>query len=85
MKVAMTDTVRDVLADGIGFMQAIGPDSVMHDTLHQAAETTADALNSGHKLMVAGTRAALRRERPSPFVPNGVLVFDGSRLEQVCG
>ena len=49
-----TDLVREKLAQGLAVMQAVAADAVLHATLVQAAERTAAALKSGHKLMVAG-------------------------------
>jgi D-sedoheptulose 7-phosphate isomerase len=50
----MKNLVREQLADGLAVLQAVVADSALHATLAEAAEMTASALKSGHKLMVAG-------------------------------
>lgn len=54
MSDATTDLVREKLLEGVGVMQAVAHDAALQATLVAAAEATADALISGHKLMVAG-------------------------------
>lgn len=54
MSDATTDLVREKLLEGVGVMQAVARDAALQATLVAAAEATADALISGHKLMVAG-------------------------------
>lgn len=49
-----TNVVREVLAEGIAVVQAVERDAAIHATLAAAAEQTAAAMKSGHKLMVAG-------------------------------
>jgi D-sedoheptulose 7-phosphate isomerase len=50
----MEDIVRRQLAQSIATMQAVLADRDIHATLVRAAEITAHAMHSGHKLMVAG-------------------------------
>ena len=50
----MSDQIRSMLAEGIAVVQAVEHDNAIHSTLAQAAEATATALKTGHKLMVAG-------------------------------
>jgi D-sedoheptulose 7-phosphate isomerase len=50
----MIDLVREKLLEGIAVTELVARDSPLHATLTQAAETTAEALKSGHKLLVAG-------------------------------
>ena len=50
----MTNLVRDKLLEGLSVVEAVARDAALHATLTGAAETTAAALESGHKLMVAG-------------------------------
>jgi D-sedoheptulose 7-phosphate isomerase len=49
-----SDLVREKLLEGLNVMEAVAHDAALHATLIAAAEVTADALISGHKLMVAG-------------------------------
>jgi D-sedoheptulose 7-phosphate isomerase len=48
------DLIRVKLFEGLGVLEAVAHDAALHATLIAAAEATADALISGHKLMVAG-------------------------------
>jgi len=53
----MTDTsdlVREKLLEGLSVTEAVARDTTLHAKLQEAAEATAAALESGHKLMVAG-------------------------------
>jgi len=50
----MEDLVRRQLAQSIATMQAVLADGDIHATLVRAAELTAQAMQSGHKLLVAG-------------------------------
>jgi D-sedoheptulose 7-phosphate isomerase len=50
----MEDLVRRQLAQSIATMQAVLADQAIHATLVRAAELTSQAMNSGHKLLVAG-------------------------------
>lgn len=50
----MSNLVRERLLEGLGVIEAVAHDAALHATLTAAAEATADALKSGHKLMVAG-------------------------------
>jgi len=50
----MEDLVRRQLAQSIATMQAVLADRQIHATLVRAAELTAQAMQSGRKLMVAG-------------------------------
>lgn len=50
----MSNLVREKLLEGLGIIEAVAHDAALHATLTAAAEVTADALKSGHKLMVAG-------------------------------
>src|SRR5580658_4168267 len=50
----MEEIVRRQLAQSITTMQAVLADQAIHATLVRAAELTAQAMNSGHKLLVAG-------------------------------
>ena len=50
----MSDLVRNKLLDGLSVMEAVTRDTALHAALEAAAEATANALRSGHKLMVAG-------------------------------
>ena len=50
----MTDLVREKLLDGVSIAEAIASDPALQSKLIKAAEATAAALQSGHKLMVAG-------------------------------
>jgi D-sedoheptulose 7-phosphate isomerase len=48
------ELTRTTLSEGIAVMQAVEADGSIHATLQQAAQVTAAAMSSGHKLMVAG-------------------------------
>jgi D-sedoheptulose 7-phosphate isomerase len=50
----MQDLVRRQLAQSIATKQAVLADKTIHATLVRAAELTAHAMQSGHKLLVAG-------------------------------
>jgi D-sedoheptulose 7-phosphate isomerase len=50
----MTDLVREKLLEGLSVAEAVSRDTALHDSLTAAAEATAEALQSGRKLMVAG-------------------------------
>ena len=50
----MTDLVREKLLEGLSVAEAVAHDAALHAELIEAAEATAEALQSGHKLMVAG-------------------------------
>ena len=50
----MIDLIREVLAEGIAIVQAVERDPEIHRLLAHAAQTTAAAMKSGRKLMVAG-------------------------------
>jgi D-sedoheptulose 7-phosphate isomerase len=50
----MSNLVREKLLEGLGVIEAVAHDAGLHATLTAAADATADALKSGHKLMVAG-------------------------------
>jgi D-sedoheptulose 7-phosphate isomerase len=50
----MSNLVREKLLEGLSVTEAVARDTALHATLTQAAEATAAALKSGHKLMVAG-------------------------------
>lgn len=50
----MKELVREQLAGALAVTQALEADIQLHATLVEAAERTALALRSGHKLMVAG-------------------------------
>jgi D-sedoheptulose 7-phosphate isomerase len=54
MEGAIKDLIQKKLAEGIAVLQAVSADSNLHAVLQEAAEKTASALKSGHKLMVAG-------------------------------
>ncbi len=49
-----TNLVREKLLEGLSVMEAVARDTALHATLAAAADATADALLSGHKLMTAG-------------------------------
>jgi D-sedoheptulose 7-phosphate isomerase len=49
-----TDLIRKKLLEGLSVMETVARDSALHATLVAAADATADALLSGHKLMTAG-------------------------------
>lgn len=50
----MIKEVRELLAEGVAVVQAVEQDAGIHATLIEAAELTAAAMKSGHKLLVAG-------------------------------
>ena len=50
----MSNLVREKLVEGLRVTEAVARDAALHATLTEAAEATAAALKSGHKLMVAG-------------------------------
>jgi len=50
----MKNLVREQLGDTLAVLRAVETDTASHATLVDAAEATARALKSGHKLMVAG-------------------------------
>lgn len=50
----MNDLVREKLLEGMGVIESVARDAELHATLAAAAETTAEALLAGRKLMVAG-------------------------------
>lgn len=50
----MTDLVREKLLEGLSVAEAVARDTALHAKLTEAAEATAAALQSGHKLLVAG-------------------------------
>ncbi len=50
----MIDLVRERLLEGASVTEAIARDTALHARLAEAAEATAAALKSDHKLMVAG-------------------------------
>ncbi len=54
MKTEMSNLVRERLAEGVRVMEAVAHDEALHDTLTAAADSTAEALLAGRKLMVAG-------------------------------
>ena len=54
MEGAISDLIQKKLAEGLAVLEAVKADSALHATLKEAAEATASALKSGHKLMVAG-------------------------------
>jgi len=54
MEGAINNLIQKKLAEGIAVMQAVSADPALHAILHEAAQKTASALKSGHKLMVAG-------------------------------
>ena len=51
---SMRDLVAGQLQQSIAVLSAVAADAALHDKLVIAARQTADALRSGHKLMVAG-------------------------------
>jgi D-sedoheptulose 7-phosphate isomerase len=54
MEGAINDLIQKKLVEGIAVLQTVSTDSALHSVLQAAAEKTASALKSGHKLMVAG-------------------------------
>jgi len=54
MESPITGLVRQTLASGIAVLQSVAEDPALLATLADAAQLTAPALKSGHKLMVAG-------------------------------
>jgi D-sedoheptulose 7-phosphate isomerase len=51
---SISDFARKRLIEGTAVLQAVAADSALHAALEEAAEKTAAAMKSGHKLMVAG-------------------------------
>jgi D-sedoheptulose 7-phosphate isomerase len=49
-----SDLVLEKLLEGLRVMQAVAADTPLHAALNSAAQTTAQALKLGHKLLVAG-------------------------------
>lgn len=54
MESAITDLVRAELVQAAEVLQAVARESALHVAIARAAQTTADALKAGGKLMVAG-------------------------------
>lgn len=54
VETAMSNLVRQKLLEGINVIEAMAQNTTLHAILNSAAEATAAALKSGHKLMVAG-------------------------------
>jgi D-sedoheptulose 7-phosphate isomerase len=54
MEGPISDLIQKKLAEGIAVLHAVEADSALRATVKEAAATTAAALKSGHKLMVAG-------------------------------
>jgi D-sedoheptulose 7-phosphate isomerase len=54
MESSVTGMIRDQLAEGMMVLDAVARDTALHETLAQAASTTASALKAGRKLMIAG-------------------------------
>ena len=50
----MSNLVREKLLEGLNVIEAVARDTELHATLTAAAAATAEALQSGRKLMVAG-------------------------------
>jgi D-sedoheptulose 7-phosphate isomerase len=50
----MNILIREKLLEGLGVLESVANDSALHAALADVAEFTADALKSGHMLMVAG-------------------------------
>jgi D-sedoheptulose 7-phosphate isomerase len=53
-RVAGTEAVRKVLAEGVAVLQAVERDGTIHEIVMRAAEATAETMRAGRKLMVAG-------------------------------
>lgn len=79
----MSSLVREKLLEGLTVMEAVARDTALHDVLTQAAEATAEALKSGHKLMVAGNggSAADAQHLAAEFVSR--LVHDRPAMRAV--
>jgi D-sedoheptulose 7-phosphate isomerase len=54
MEGSTSDLIQEKLIEGMAVLQAVAADSALHATLTAAADTTASALKSGYKMMVAG-------------------------------
>ena len=54
MESSVASIIRDQLAEGMSVLDAVARDSALHETLAQAANTSASALKAGRKLMIAG-------------------------------
>jgi D-sedoheptulose 7-phosphate isomerase len=54
MEGSISNPIQKKLAEGIAVLQAVAEDSALHAVLEDAAQKTASALKSGHKLMAAG-------------------------------
>ena len=54
MESTVTAIVREQLQRGIAVVEAVAADATIHATLAEAALRTANAMKSGHKLLVAG-------------------------------
>jgi D-sedoheptulose 7-phosphate isomerase len=54
MESSVAGIIRDQLAEGMMVLDAVARDTALHETLAQAANTTASALKAGRKLMIAG-------------------------------
>jgi D-sedoheptulose 7-phosphate isomerase len=50
----MSDLVREKLQEGLAVFEAMTRDAALHSTVTAAAEVTAKALKTGHKLLLAG-------------------------------
>ena len=79
----MTDLVREKLDEGLRVTEAVARDAALHATLTEAAEATAAALETGHKLMAAGNggSAADAQHLAAEFV--GRLVDDRPAMRAV--
>ena len=79
----MSNLVREKLLEGLGVIEAVAHDADLHATLTAAAEATAHALQSGHKLMVAGNggSAADAQHLAAEFVNR--LVHDRPALRAI--
>jgi D-sedoheptulose 7-phosphate isomerase len=54
MEGSMSRLIAMTLEEGIAVLHAVAADTALHAVLEEAAEKTAGALKTGHKLMVAG-------------------------------
>lgn len=54
MASSLTDLVRAELSQAAAVLQAVREDAAIHSTIIQVSQKTADALNAGHKLLIAG-------------------------------
>ncbi len=54
MEGPLSNLVEEKLGEGVAVLQAVAADTTLHAALDDAAQKTATALKSGHKLMVAG-------------------------------